>query len=280
MPDTQTPPALENIASDQPNTASGFRVRQLFSPIRQYGLSRKAVHFDGSPDDVIENYDRDHFADRQPILHYEVPVPVLSGPVSAHKSSRRNRLSRSLSIHAEKVSTVLYRTSEPPTVVHRSKLQLRPTIPRIDTNVDRNPQSLHEHESAVIAHGSSSTPSVFRDDSVSPMSKTSTGQTSIFASSHSFRSQKSVESKQAQDLHQSPNRTYLPCTEELAPIEESGTHYLTIPCQEAPVGAKPSVVTVEAATAAKVFFEIHFNSLLSDSASPRSIRRRRLEQEI
>ncbi|KAK8206866.1 hypothetical protein M8818_004701 [Zalaria obscura] len=51
------------------------------------------------------------------------------------------------------------------------------------------------------------------------------------------------------------------------------------PKENIPV-ARPSVATVESVTAAKVYFETHFNALLSEKPSPRSIRRKKFEQEI
>lgn len=38
-----------------------------------------------------------------------------------------------------------------------------------------------------------------------------------------------------------------------------------------------AVITVEKAAAAKIFFECHYNELLSNSVTPRSLRRRELE---
>lgn len=72
----------------------------------------------------------------------------------------------------------------------------------------------------------------------------------------------------------------LSCTEELEPIEESSSQYLKIPCEEAPTAGTPSVNTVESVTAAKVFFETHFNFLLSDSSTPRSLRLKKLEHKL
>lgn len=152
-------------------------------------------------------------------------------------------------------------------------------LPHLNTNIDREPKSLHEHESAVIAHSNSSTPppSAY-GTSWSPMSKTSTGQTSL---SNSLRSQTSVERRTIHDQYASQNRSVLPCTEELACIEESGVHLLSIPCEESPYEfARPSVTTVESVAAAKIFFETHFDSLLSDLVSPRSMRRRKMEQRL
>ena len=52
------------------------------------------------------------------------------------------------------------------------------------------------------------------------------------------------------------------------------------PIQEAPPVITPTVVTVETAANAKIFFETHFNLLLADHASPRSLRRDDLELRL
>jgi serine/threonine protein kinase len=53
-----------------------------------------------------------------------------------------------------------------------------------------------------------------------------------------------------------------------------------IPVQEVPIEVKPSIATVENAAAAKVYFETHFQKLLLEPSSPRSIRRRKFEQRM
>ena len=47
--------------------------------------------------------------------------------------------------------------------------------------------------------------------------------------------------------------------------------------EEVPLTITPTVVTVETTASAKIFFETHFNLILSDQLSPRSLRRRDLE---
>ena len=64
----------------------------------------------------------------------------------------------------------------------------------------------------------------------------------------------------------------------LPPIDEDSGHWLLIPVQEAHVNVLPSVTTVENVAATKVYFEAHFNELLLEPASPRTLRRKRFEQ--
>lgn len=64
----------------------------------------------------------------------------------------------------------------------------------------------------------------------------------------------------------------------LPPIHEDCGNYLLIPVQEAAVEeTKPTVVTVEGVSAAKVYFETHFSKLLMEAASPRALRRREFD---
>lgn len=66
----------------------------------------------------------------------------------------------------------------------------------------------------------------------------------------------------------------------MPPIQEDNSRYLMIPTQEARTIGQPSVKTVEAAAATKVYLEQQYNSLLIDGPSPRDIRCKRLEQEM
>jgi hypothetical protein len=63
-------------------------------------------------------------------------------------------------------------------------------------------------------------------------------------------------------------------------IDQCAIHWLNFPRQDALRLTKPSIATVEKVAAAKVFFESHFNQLLSTKVSPRSMRRRQLERKI
>lgn len=56
--------------------------------------------------------------------------------------------------------------------------------------------------------------------------------------------------------------------------------FMFIPVQEALVDITPSVTTVESTAAAKIFLETSYNALLSQSPSPRSMRRKNLEKTM
>lgn len=66
----------------------------------------------------------------------------------------------------------------------------------------------------------------------------------------------------------------------LSPIEEDVGRFFAIPQQDTLITAKPTIITVEAAAAAKTFLEIHFHNLLLEPLSPRTVRQRRLEQDL
>lgn len=53
-----------------------------------------------------------------------------------------------------------------------------------------------------------------------------------------------------------------------------------IPQQDTTIAAEPSIATVEAVAAAKTFLEIHFHALLHEPVSSRTLRKRRLEQDL
>lgn len=189
-----------------------------------------------------------------------------------------SRLSRSLSDHVEAISQQMHKALDPPTMIHRKNSRTKPVLPLINTNLDTIPQIFHEPGRAEITNSSNSfSPSAFTNSSTTPVSKVSTGQTSLYP--NSVTSQKSVETRMSPEQHRRPrNKSF--SGEELPPIEETGTRYLTIPCQETPVSIIPSVTTVESATAAKVFFETQFHTLISELESPRSLRRKQLEQRL
>ncbi len=63
-------------------------------------------------------------------------------------------------------------------------------------------------------------------------------------------------------------------------VEENIQDKPLTPIEEAPHMTSPTIVTVESTANAKIFFETHFNSILSGQNSPRSLRRRELELRL
>ncbi|KAH6709397.1 kinase-like protein [Leptodontidium sp. MPI-SDFR-AT-0119] len=149
-----------------------------------------------------------------------------------------------------------------PTVVHRTQFKSRPSFISLDKGVME-----------ITPEGSPSTSTESSRNSGKssvPRPGDSTGKTSLDSKHFSSTSKKASQ-------HSSENKKVITkqttgdcCSNEnpiLAPIVES---------QETP-DPVPTVVTVERAAAAKVFFETHYNHVTSGVLTPRSIRRRQLE---
>lgn len=163
--------------------------------------------------------------------------------------------------------------------------------------VNTDVKSPHEHENADIYSETASVKSVWAN-SLSPVSQTSTGQTSLFSNISTPKSAQSGETKHVQDqcMNQSSPRHFqdqhknqsscgTAFAEEntLEPIEES-TNIRAIIEQLDPdafhAKTTPSLETVEKAATVKVYFETHLSPLLTDAATPRSTRRKRFEQQL
>ncbi|WPH00286.1 Hypothetical protein R9X50_00311000 [Acrodontium crateriforme] len=142
-----------------------------------------------------------------------------------------------------------------PTVVHRMNLRAKPSVPYIDTT----PSTLSSRAGDEITDSVS--PKSGNHFSWSPASTASTGATSLNSLT-------------------SPCSACVVAEEHLTPIEEDSRRQLRIPVQETPLRMDPSVITVEKVAAAKISLETHFNNLMTDSPTPRSIRRRRFEQML
>ena len=69
-------------------------------------------------------------------------------------------------------------------------------------------------------------------------------------------------------------------TQAMAVVQEESHKKPLMAVEEVPVLTKPSVVTVETTAAAKIFFETHFNSILSGQTSPRAQRLQDLELKL
>lgn len=152
-----------------------------------------------------------------------------------------------------------------PTVVHKPSLRIRPSLQSIQEKF-LLPTLNSEQE---LSLGNSTNPSSFNDSgSVSPSGQ-STGKTSLDSNvisvpSSKFKSQHERSSVLGKSLVFGSRI----CEQPLTPIEEI------------PTPATPTVMTVESTANAKIFFETHFNLLLSGQVSPRSQRRRDLESYL
>lgn len=152
-----------------------------------------------------------------------------------------------------------------PTVIHKPSLRSRPSI-----------LSIHEHQTSPISNAdqeqssnTSTAPSSFNaSGSISPGGR-STGKTSADSNLGLSRCPKARDRSEKQS-HLGKNLVV-----ESRVLENSLT-----PIEETPIEATPTVITVETTANAKIFFETHFNMILSGQLSPRSLRRHDLELRL
>ena len=150
-----------------------------------------------------------------------------------------------------------------PTIVHRPNLHARPHILSVQEQLAPSNINSDQEQRAQ----DSTNPSTNNDSSVTSLKEGSTEPTSL--GSH-FPSSYSAESKNrgSKPIFQGQN----------APTEVDSYEKPLFSIQEAPHIISPTIVTVETTANAKIFFETHFDSLLSIQSSPRSIRQKELEE--
>ncbi|KAF2850272.1 hypothetical protein T440DRAFT_555190 [Plenodomus tracheiphilus IPT5] len=192
-----------------------------------------------------------------------------------HTSRSTPGLSRQLT---SKISAALLHND---TVIHRPKLSSRPTIQT--SAVDQHP---HAQSAATSPQSAATSPQpAMTDVSSLPSSVISTSNALLSQSTAptSFVSSTGPMSAETTQRGQSVNRKIStggspPMYEPSA--EKMPSRFLVFPRQDAPRLCEPSVATVENAAAAKVFFEFHFDQLLTPKASPRSMRLRQMERKL
>lgn len=160
-----------------------------------------------------------------------------------------------------------------PTVIHRPKLNSRPTvlteIPPVENSSGKTPSPDPLDDVPSFPSLFSSSP----ESSNGPLSQ-STAPTSVVSSNGPVSTE---------TTHRTRNESIQP--PHLSQIDRpaanrNAAQRLNFPPRNALHLIKPSVPTVEKAAAAKIFFEAHFNQLLARQVSPRSMRRRQLERKI
>lgn len=200
----------------------------------------------------------------EPLFRTRTPPPT---PVTTTRSN--SSLSRQLTT---KLSNALLNND---TVVHRPKLSSRPMV---KSNHFKH-QSDDQHTTLSPKSPMSEVPSLPSSilgpgSSVAPLSQ-STAPTSLVSSGGP---------RSAETTLRTPNGRYL--TDNSPPLfceatpEHQSSRFLVFPRQDAPRLCEPSIPTIEKAAAVKVFFESHFNQLLSTKVTPRSVRRRQMEQKL
>lgn len=200
------------------------------------------------------------------------PIISTRTPPSPDLYIRRSTsaLSRQLT---SKISNTLFHNE---TVIHRPKLSSRPSIST--TYFEETPPSQFGGSSPE-AHMSDvpSLPSQTQSapGSSNPPLSLSTAPTSLFSSGAPLSAEAAHRGHNESGNGQAAGSTiYEPLP------EQTTSRWLVFPRQDAPVVCRPSVTTIENAAAAKVFFESHFNQLLTTRATARSIRRRNIERKL
>ncbi|TGO51637.1 hypothetical protein BCON_0157g00180 [Botryotinia convoluta] len=165
----------------------------------------------------------------------------------------------------KKISMALLKA--PPTIVHRTQFKSRPSLISLDKGVlEFIPDAPTPPSSAESASNSGK--------SSGPDAKQSTQKTSL----ESKFSQKSVgvshhSSENKKVMQKNMNQAEVSSAEGvLASITEGDN----VECPQ-PV---PTVITVEKAASAKVFFETYYNEVTAEAITPRSLRRLNLENEL
>lgn len=211
-------------------------------------------------------------ATKKPDEHRRAVLCDLRQPPAIYSPPRRKepaglRESQSLPSLSHRLSHKLSTTFGNPTVVHRPNLRVRPSLEaarreRMVADVPNgqggNPQDLTDPSSYNTSDGRSA---------MDP----STAKTSLLSEVASLRS--SAKGKDKADQSASKAQA-------TAVLKEEPQEKLLTPIDEVPVLTRPSIVTVETTAAAKIFFETHFNSILSGQTSPRAQRLQDLELKL
>lgn len=205
------------------------------------------------------------YFDTSPSTHN--PQPTATDTLSKQFIPDGLRRSRSIPSIAHQLSHKLSNTFGNPTVVHR-----------VHHRTGHSIQSLQEkwacdtHGNQKISTQSSTEPSSYSNSSVAFISGRSTGKTSL---SSNVASLHTPRSKDKSDRFEKPTPQ--------GPLKLSqgdARESLLDPIEEKPEIVAPTIITVETAANAKIFFETYFNNLLSTEKTPRSYRRHKLEARL
>lgn len=199
-----------------------------------------------------------------PIQNLQPPTIEGSCKQFAPESLRR---SRSIPSIAYQLSHKLSMTFGNPTVVHRVHHRAGPSI-----------QSLHEkiawdtHSNEKISNQSSTEPSSYSNSSGAFIGGRSTRKTSLSSNVPSLHTPRSKDKSDRFEKSMSQGPLKL--------SQGDPRESLLDPIEEKPEIVAPTIVTVETAANAKIFFETYFNNLLSTEETPRSYRRHKLEARL
>ena len=197
---------------------------------------------------------------KEVFARYETPVVPTEMPYSKRDPAGL-RQSRSMPGMAHQLSHKISSTFGNPTVVHRPSQRSRPSF-----ELARELPATSNTSKEVSPQAGTDPSSFFNSGTVS-LEECSTGKTSLESNVASVGSTKNKDRLETALVRS--NRSAL--------IKEDFEAKSLTPIPEVPTVVKPTMITVETTANAKIFFETHFNSLLSGQTSPRSLRRHELE---
>lgn len=252
-----TPPAPALTSSSRVG-----RVRRLFtnssggrSSESEIPYRRRSVRFQGQVDGQHE----------ASTMGSQTPRP---------RNSTGSSWSQRLSEQIENIAAKLNSTGEPQTIVHRTMGRSTPKVPFLNTQIEDFAADDGVNGITSPSTISSLTRSA-HDQTWSPASTASTAATS-WASPRSsgpkFRNHQSPD--ESKGVSAGNDDSFL------APIQEDSGRVITVPVMEREIVAAPSITTVENVAAAKVYFETKYQDLLLEPSTPRSLRRRKLRENM
>ncbi|KAF2746978.1 kinase-like protein [Sporormia fimetaria CBS 119925] len=191
-------------------------------------------------------------------------------PRGLHSTRSTPGMTRNLST---RLSSALLQNN---TVVHRPKLQARPSVITGLEGTRTSVGTLLSPQSTIPETPSDpSQPSSLTGSSPALVSLQSTAPTSAVSSGPVSSGQRSAEQRGEQKARQiSGSPVYETADQQL------NSRWIVFPRQDAPIMTEPSVATVERAVATKVYLESHFDTLLATKVTPRSVRRRTMERKL
>ncbi len=260
--------AIARDAALPPEGTVGFGSSLFGSPLyRQPGGLHQSGHSASPPSKSSRSPTADTVDENHGTPLCDLRQPPVLPPQYRRKEPAGLRQSRSSPSLSHRLSHKLSTTFGNPTIVHRPHLRTRPSLEAArqerqlakgSTGPEENLQDLTDPSSFNTSDGRFS---------VNP----STAKTSLFSDKASSRSSAKGKDKVDFSAVKAPGMTVL---------NEESQENLVIPTEEVSVVAKPSIVTVETTAAAKIFFETHFNSILSGQKSARSQRLHELELKL
>ena len=209
--------------------------------------------------------ERDCLGDLPQMVQYNISANGTGSPERYAVITNQRAIRRSLSSPGltHKISHKLCQTFGDPTIVHRTDMRCRPSLQEISYMPDCNLQA--EDSFQLVSANTSTQPSTSSSSPARKKHSTTPTSDGINAS---------PRLRESPGMAPTHKKTLLviPSSAESIVRKLSTISETTLP-------NIPSIVTVEATATAKIFFETHFNSVLS-GVQPRSIRRRELVDRL